>query len=420
MYTFILIGAGSRGRIYADLIQQSDNAQVIAVGEPNAARRADAAASLGIAENRCFETSEALLSEGKIADVCIIASMDRDHYAQAMHALELGYDLLLEKPISPDPAECLAIANLAEKLGRKVIVCHVLRYTPFFRTIKEIVDSGRLGRIVDIQHNENIGNFHMAHSFVRGNWRNAALSSPIILQKTCHDMDILVWLTGSLCHQISSFGSLTYFTEANAPANSAARCLDCEVAENCRFDARKCYLPIVGGWPATVLCVEQTEESVLEAIRTGPYGRCVYTCDNDVCDHQVAIMTFDHGVTATFNVSAFTGRIGRTLKIMFEHGELRASDADNVIEIAQFPSNYKECVRKEVIHPEHLGGGHGGGDTGLIRDLLDALANPAQQAVSAIAYSVESHLMSCAAEQSRLTGQSIDMAAYRAGLKTSK
>lgn len=239
MITFSLIGSGNRGMIYAELLAKSGQAQILALAEPNAERRSYATAKLHIGAKHSFPTDDAFFAQGKLSDVCIIASMDRSHYSQAMRALALGYDLLLEKPISPDAAECQAISRKAKELGRKVVVCHVLRYTPMYRAVKAFVDSGRFGRIIDIQHNENIGNFHMAHFFVRGNWRNASQSSPIILQKTCHDMDLLVWLTGSRCKRVSSFGELVYFRNEYAPEGSGERCAECAVAKNCRFEAAK-------------------------------------------------------------------------------------------------------------------------------------------------------------------------------------
>ncbi|MDD3411865.1 MAG: Gfo/Idh/MocA family oxidoreductase [Eubacteriales bacterium] len=416
MITFVLIGAGSRGMIYSRLAHKSGRAQVVALAEPDEGRRSAAGAELDLPAEQCFRSADELFARGKIADACIVASMDRSHYAQAMRALELGYDLLLEKPISPDPMECLAIREKAREAHRKVVVCHVLRYTPFFRALKELTESGRFGRLIDIQHNENIGNFHMAHSFVRGNWRNSAESSPIILQKTCHDMDILTWLTGSECKRLSSFGSLRYFRPENAPAGSAKRCLECPAAADCRFDARKCYLPVLGDWPADVVCLEQTESALMEALRTGPYGRCVYQCDNDVCDHQVAVMEFADGVTATFNMSAFTNRVCRTVKLMFEDGEVRGNDRENVIEMIPFASNANAAVHAEVLHPQLIGSGHGGGDFGIMEDFLSQLEDSSAEPVSSIERSVESHFMSFAAEQSRLTGEVIDMDAYRAGL----
>lgn len=408
----VLIGAGQRGMIYAGY--SDPRVEIVAVVEPHEQRRRVAAEQFNIPLERQFESVEQWAGLEKMADAVIIASMDLDHYEASMIALDLGYDILLEKPISPSPEECVAIQQKANALGREVIVCHVLRYTQFFSEIKKIIDSGTLGKVITIQHNENIGNFHMAHSFVRGNWRRADLASPIIMQKSCHDMDILSWLVGSNAKRISSYGDLTFFKEENAPEGSTERCLDCPVAADCRFDARKAYLPIRGQWPATVIGHDQTEEGLLKALETSQYGRCVFRTDNDVCDHQVSIIEFENGVTVTFNLSGFTNKMYRTLKIMCEHGEIRADDSANVIEITRFASNMVDGIQQEVIRPAIVSGGHNGGDAGLMADFLDRMdpvdgREKNEGSRSSIDHSVESHIMAYAAEQARLSGEIVDI-----------
>ena len=265
---YVIIGAGSRGMTYG-LWAKEHGISIAAVAECRPDRLYNAGIELDVPKNMLFPDASELLALGKIADAAIIATMDRDHYGHVMQALDCGYDILLEKPISPDPRECMEIEAKANALGRKITVCHVLRYTNFWGKLKDIIDSGELGKIVAIKHSENIGNFHMAHSFVRGNWRNDTLSSPIIMQKSCHDLDILLWLIGKHCTRVAAFGSLSYFQEKNAPEGSAARCLDCPVAKDCRFDAWQAYLPALGQWPADVVCLEPTEEALREALLSG-------------------------------------------------------------------------------------------------------------------------------------------------------
>ncbi|MBD2867077.1 Gfo/Idh/MocA family protein [Paenibacillus arenilitoris] len=404
-----LIGAGQRGMIYAGYAQA--RAEIAAVVEPDDGRRKAAADAYAIPEEMQFESTEQFYRLGKICDAVIISSMDRDHYRQSMEALELGYDILLEKPISPSPEETLHIQRKANETGSKVIVCHVLRYTNFFAEIKRIVDGGELGKIITIQHDENIGNFHMAHAFVRGNWRRSDLASPLIMQKSCHDMDILAWLVDSEAKRISSYGGLTYFKEENAPAESGERCLDCKAAAECRFDAAKAYLPIRGQWPATVVTADQSEEGLRKALATSPYGRCVYRCDNDVCDHQVSLIEFKNGVTVTFNLSGFTSKMYRTIKIMCEHGEIRGDDSLNLIEITRFSSNAVDRSEQTVIRPAAVSGGHNGGDAGLMEDFLTILerGDGGGGSRSSIDRSVESHMMAYAAERARVTGETIDI-----------
>ena len=409
---FILIGAGQRGMIYAEYFREKGH-RIVAVAEPDPVKRGIAGETFGIPEKYRFHTDEEILVQPKMGDAAIITTMDRDHYREAVPALEKGYHLLLEKPVSPVPEETLAIEETAARTGRHVVVCHVLRYSPFFRALKKTIADGRIGRVITIQHNENIGNFHIAHSFVRGNWRRSDLASPLIMQKSCHDMDLLVWLAGSKCESVASFGDLTYFREENAPAGAARRCCDCPLRDSCRFSAYLCYLPVAGNWPAAVLTEDQSEEGLRKAIETGPYGRCVYYCDNNVCDHQVTILQFRNGVTATFNLSGFTNRMARTIKIMGEDGEIRASEAENVIEITRFASNGIAEAEREIIRPEESTGGHSGGDRGIVEDFLAILEGRLGQSATEIQESVESHMMACAAEEARLTGRVISIPGYR-------
>ena len=409
---FVLIGAGQRGMVYARYAWQKGH-EIVAVADLDPVKRESAGREFHIPEDRRFESAEALLGASCMGDAAIIASMDRDHFRHAIPAMEKGYHLLLEKPISPVPEEALAIEETARRLNRHVAVCHVLRYSPFFREIKKILDAGTIGRVITVQHNENIGNYHIAHSFVRGNWRRSDRASSLMMQKSCHDMDLLVWLLDSPCRRVASFGDLTYFKAENAPEGAAARCADCALKDSCRFSAYLCYLPVRGEWPATVLTADQSEEGLREAIRTGPYGRCVFHCDNDVCDHQVTVLEFSNGATATFNLSGFTNRMMRTLKIMGENGEIRASEGDNVIEVTMFAANGVERSHSSVIHPQRAFSGHGGGDSGIVDDFLAVMEGRQGEASTGISRSIESHMMACAADESRLQGTVVEIEEFR-------
>lgn len=412
-----LIGAGARGMIYSRYAYHILGDEIVAVADRHTEKLERARREFGTPENMLFTDPLALVQGVPEADALIVASMDRDHYAHAMAGLERGWHLLLEKPISPDPLECLKISRKAEEKKLSVTVCHVLRYSPFFIRIRDILSSGRLGKIVCIDHTENVGNFHMAHSFVRGNWRNSDLSSPIIMQKSCHDLDILLWLTGKRALKISSAGSLCFFKPENAPAGSTERCLDCPVAASCRFDARKAYLPVIGSWPAEVLTQDQTEEGILKALREGRYGRCVFRCDNNVCDHQTTLIEFEDGITAAFTLSGMTNRMCRTIHIMCENGELWGDDEKGEIRISSFRSNNVSGYEEEVIHIGAVSGDHSGGDQGLMEDFSAGLHGRREsESRSSVHRSVESHLMACAAEISRLTSQTVDLMQYEQDL----
>ena len=333
----------------------------------------------------------------------MICTQDDMHFIPTKVAIEKGYHVLLEKPMSNSLEECIELGKIARENDVVFMICHVLRYTPFFTKIKEIIDSGKIGKVMTIQHNENIGYFHMAHSFVRGNWRNSKESSPIILAKTCHDMDILLFLAGSRCKKISSFGSLTYFKESNAPINAADRCINCEHEPKCIYSAKAQYLKARGMWPATTITEDQTEEGILKALAEGPYGRCAYKCDNDVCDHQVVTMEFENGITSTFNLSAFTNNCNRTLKIMGTRGEIRANDLMQEVEVQLFGQDSKEIFKCKPV------GGHGGGDYGLMDDFVKLIQSGRNDALTSADISVESHVMAFAAEDSRVNGVSINL-----------
>jgi len=410
-----LVGAGARGYTYSKYIQDVLGYEIVAVADINKERLAQASKIFGVPEAFCFSDGLDLINSPVQVDAVIIATLDKDHYVQTMAALDRGWDILLEKPISPDAKECLDICAKAEAKGCGVTVCHVLRYTPFFVKLKEIIDSNTIGKIVAVDHTENVGNHHIAHSFVRGNWRISAETSPIIMAKSCHDLDILLWLTGSSAARISSFGSLSYFKAENAPEGSADRCLDCSIADSCRFDVRKAYLSTMGGWPAAVLTLDQTEEGLMKAFRDGPYGRCVFKCDNDVCDHQSTIIEFENGVTATFTLSGMTNRITRLIHVMCEDGEIHGDSEKGEILITRFRANGYESYQQEIINIGTVIGGHSGGDVKLLQDFAVNLTNKAtSDSRSSISKSIESHLMACAAEESRVTGKTICMAEYRA------
>jgi len=404
--TAILLGAGQRGFAYcAYALENPDKLQIVGVAEPDPVRRNDFQKKHAIADDDCYATWEDVFSREKWADVVIICTQDTMHYGPAMAAIASGYDILLEKPISPSPQECMEISKAAFEKNVKVVVCHVLRYTPLFAKIKEIIESGEIGDVVTVVHNENVGDMHHSHSFVRGNWGNAAKSSPMILAKSCHDTDIIQWLIDKKCLRLSSFGSLKYFNKKNAPEGSTERCSDGCTAV-CAYDARELYLKSDNLWFRSVAAgyYEPTDEDVEKAIKTGPYGRCVFKCDNDVVDHQVVAFDFEDDVTAIFSMSSFTPDISRSLKVMGTKGEIKAHSLKDSITINSFE---KRSEREELVG---LGkGGHGGGDHGIMVAFCDYITGKNQdtKAVSEIGISAKNHMLSFAAEKSRLSAGAV-------------
>ncbi len=403
--TVAVAGCGSRGQdTYSKiLLTMPEKATIVAAADIDPEKLAGMRKLTGIPESACYSSAEEMLAQPRLADVMLICTPDRCHYAEAKEALLKDYDLLLEKPIAPFADQCIELRDLAVARGRRVAVCHVLRYTPFYQKIKQLIDSGVIGEVMNIQALEQVCYWHQAHSFVRGNWRNEGLSSCMILQKCCHDMDIILWLTGKHCERVSSFGSLSLFKEENAPKGSAARCVDCAV-EDCPYNSVKFYLEryrIAGDdWPQNVVAFEPTEEKLMEALRTGPYGRCVYRCDNDVVDHQVVNLELEGGATVNFTMTAFTAHGGRTMRVGGTMGELYCDMKAEEIRVMRYGQE------DEIIDVRKLANdfsGHGGGDTRLVREFLELMRGEIgiSGTLTSIERSVESHLVALAAEESR-------------------
>jgi predicted dehydrogenase len=351
-----------------------------------------------------------MAEQPKLADAVIVSTQDRDHTEPAIAFMNKGYDVLLEKPMSINEQECRDIVAAAKKNDVLLAVCHVLRYSPYFRKLKEIIESGVLGTLMNVRHVERIAFWHFAHSYVRGNWRNEAISSPMILAKCCHDMDILRFLIGKRCLELSSFGSLGHFTARNAPPEaprgSDARCLDCPLAESgCPYSASKFYMGMLRrgdhDWPLNIITEDFTEAGVQKALREGPYGRCVYRCDNDVADHQVVNLLFEDGITAEFTASAFTDKEERHTEVMGTHGELFGDSRE--IRVTDFRT--RETVTHTVSGMNITSlGGHLGGDFGIMQDFVRAVKTRDPELISSGPdISLESHLMAFAAERARLS-----------------
>jgi len=413
MITGVLIGAGQRGmHAYASYaLKNPEEFRIVAVAEPNAERRQKMKELHHIPDEMVFEDWKELLEKDALADCAMVCTMDRQHVEPVLAALQKGYHVLCEKPMSPDPKTCVEMAEAARRYGKTITICHVLRYSPLYTKVKEIIDSGVIGKLVSIQHIECVNYEHQAHSFVRGNWRNTQLSSPMILQKSCHDMDILTWLVGRKCTKVSSFGSLMHFKSENAPAGSAERCMDgCKARHECPYDCVKIYMQTEDRFHTTirkVVALENTDEAVLQALKTGPYGRCVYHCDNDVVDHQVVNLEYEEGITASFTMCAFTYGGSRIMNIMGTCGQILCDMEKNRIEVLDFLTRSQNVITVNVGSS-----GHSGSDDAFMRGFLRTVQTNGAFALSSAEQSVESHLIAMAAEKSRITGQTIDMKRY--------
>ncbi len=408
-----LIGAGDRGNSYARwAFGNPGRIEFAAVAEPDAERRERFATAHGISPDAAFSGWEELLATDLGIDAVIIATQDKDHAGPAIAAAARGYDILLEKPLAPSPEDCVRIVDAVNEAGVMLAVCHVLRYAPYTQLVKELVDGGAIGEVVSVQHHEPVGFWHQAHSFVRGNWRREDLSSFMLLAKSCHDIDWLQHIVGRDIARVSSFGGLRHFRPENRPDGAADRCLDCSVEPDCPYSAPRLYFGRLHAgehrWPLSVVTPVFTEEALTAALREGPYGRCVYACDNDVVDHQVVAMEFDGGVSATFTMNAFNTGGHRRTRVFGTRGEL-VCDGESVT-VHDFVTRTATEHRPRTAGAD-AAGGHGGGDFGLMEAFVTAVATgDSSHILSGPAQTLNSHLATFAAEQARHEGAVITVA----------
>ena len=394
----VIFGLGARGNIYATFEKKYPKKFALVAIIENNPERLDFAKKEypGV---RIFSNYQDFLAVNMEADIVAVTTQDDDHKEHAIAMMQAGYDLLLEKPIANNAEDCIAIHNVSKEYGRKVVVCHVLRYTPFYSTVKRIIDSGKLGEVITIHASENVGYYHQAHSFVRGPWRNKAQSSPMILAKCCHDMDILRYLMGEECISVNSYGGLYYFNEEHAPIGATKYCSDCP-HKDCIYKAQTIYLSGVGRFFSCYFTAkEKTDENILAELKGSQYDKCVYQTDNDVVDHQVTIMQFANGKTACHTMTAFSKEMYRDLKIYGTKAELVGSVENNAIEIRYFGAD-TEKIAIDVSAANV--GGHMGGDYFMMNSLYAALNGEEAEGITYLDVSIESHLMSFAAEESRI------------------
>jgi predicted dehydrogenase len=418
----VMIGAGNRGyQAYGPYaLRHPDQIRFAAIAEPRDERRRRFAQAHDIPPERQFRSWADLYARGRIGEALVNCTLDRMHLESTLPALELGYDVLLEKPMSNTLAGNVKLVQTAEKQGSLLMICHVLRYTAFFSTLHHILASGRLGRIVTVEHRENVVYWHMAHSFVRGNWRNSELESPMILAKCCHDLDILYWNLGPVA-RLNSFGSLIHYRPENAPAGATERCTDgCPVAEDCPWYAPRLYLrdDDYTGWPISVISEDTSLAARRRALETGPYGRCVYHCDNDVVDHQTVNMEFESGTTGVLFMHGHSHDENRTMRYDGTRATLRGRFGYGIGDTIEIHDHLTGHI--EQVDPLAGTSGHGGGDEGVMAGFVQALRHrgqavptPNAENMTTARESLESHLMAFAAEEARTEGTLLSMSDYR-------
>jgi len=461
--TAILIGAGSRGKdaygSYA--VKYPNRLKFIAVADPNKERIKMFQTDHSISDHYAFTSWKKLLNDkkGRIADVAFICTPDRQHYEPAMKAIELGYDVVLEKPIAPKIEECQNIAQLAEKEKRFVQICHVLRYTEFWKVIKKTLESNKLGKIIHYDHSENVSYWHFGHSFVRGAYKNKETSTAIVLAKTCHDLDLIYWLLDEKAIDVHSVGEVTHYKPENAPQDAPERCTDgCPQEKDCPWYAPRLYIDLepiiriakyapspiirfltkqmikskplqnflglfnkqirkIKNWdqfPVSAITTDFSIEGRMKALEDGPFGLCIYKTGNDVPDHQISTFTFPSGATATLTMHGLSEHEGRELRIFGSQGVLRGVFRNNIelIEFTDFRHGDTNVLHKKGLSTK----GHGGGDWALMDAFtavkLDELTSE-EEKLTDISSAMESHFMGFAAEESRIAGKTIKINDFR-------
>lgn len=412
IYTVAILGVGARGgNAYGKLINKfHDKYNIVALCDMREDRLEYYGELFGVDKENRF-TSEEEFFKKKRADMLVIATPDTAHIAHTVKAFETGYDVLVEKPLTDNEEECKRLLAAQEKHGCRALVCHVLRYAPAYTKLYEIVNSGKIGRLLSINWTEPVGYWHQAHSYVRGNWRNTADSAPMILAKCCHDLDLIQWYAKSKCRSVSSIGSLDFFKPECAPEGATERCSDCPHKDSCPYSAYRIYVERweefgcpTHEWPYNVITPEPvSRERIIQAIEEGPYGRCVFHCDNNVVDHQTTQMLFENGITATLHMTGFSLHGGRRVAMHGTYGELYMDEKTITLDVFGKPT---EVIRVDALLEADYG--HGGGDLKLVEALYEMMEGNAGLETSLEA-SVESHLMGIKAEESRLEGGALKL-----------
>jgi hypothetical protein len=420
MLELLVIGAGSRGRYtFGPLsLRPNSGAKIVAVAEPDKEKREAMAREHNIIPERIYENGERALMQDKFCDGVIITTPDKTHYRLALSALKKGYHVLLEKPMATSPSECVEVVEAQKKSGKVLSVAHVLRYSPFFQEIKKIVDSKDFGKIVSLDLQEEVGYWHFAHSYVRGNWRKKKESGPIILTKCCHDMDIISWLIPDKITSVFSTGSRKQFRKLNAPLGSKNRCIEnCIVKEDCPYNAERFYLSETElekvKWPINVISpVDLSIEARKKALISGQYGKCVYRSDNDVCDNQEVWIRFKGDLRARFTMTAMGSESTRKIKIYLQKGEIHGDLGLGSLRIIRYSGIRGKDEMRQIDFDSK--GGHGGGDEYFFQSFLKTInSNDAQHNLTSADKSLQSHLLSFAAEDSRLSGKTINFQNYQ-------
>lgn len=404
----VIVGAGSRGnKVFAELMATHDTGFVVAgVVEPDAGRRLAFESRYELVPDRSFDSVEAFLAAERFADIVFICTPDLTHYSLCRTFSEHGYRIVLEKPVATTLEECLELLAVQRRAGNDIFVAHGLRYAPFFLKVKEVITGGTLGAVRHLHLTENVGHWHFAHSYVRGQWRRRDQAAPIVLTKTSHDLDVMQWLIDQRVASVTSHGSLSYFRAENAPEGATSRCVDCPLQDTCLYSATRFYLDERPEWPYDVVLGGRADSRAarLEAITTGPYGHCVWLNDNDVCDSQLVLLEYESGIFASFEMHAHTAENTRKIRVLFDRGELYGDVRRGELHISRF-TGHKDQVDVERLELPDVGDPHGGGDLHLLMALGSHIRQQKSgDVLTSLENSLASHVLAFLAEESRQGG----------------
>lgn len=418
----VVTGYGNRGQVYADYsLDEPNELGIAAIVDPNDFKLQEAKERYGLSDECLFHDFDEFVQSGIKCDLVINSTMDQYHYETAMKILNAGFDMLMEKPIVPEAKQLREIERVAREKKLNVFVCHVLRYTPYYRKIKEIINAGTIGKIMTMEMNEHVSVPHYLAAYVRGKWNSEEkCGSGFILAKSCHDLDLMCWLNNvSAPTRVASFGNRSQFVPENAPAGATEYCYQCKYERKCPYSAIDQYLgknvmPFLT-WdrlnkPLDDITVDEKQEFLKKDI----YGKCAYACGGDIVDRQNAIVSFENGSVATFNLVGGSTNPGRFIHIVGTKGEIvgMLEEDEFILRRHSVGPELYGTDEKVQIHPINNAkyGGHNGGDYAIMHDLVRYMhGDRSSVSITSIEDSVNGHLCVFAAEQSRKTNQIVDI-----------
>ena len=419
-----IVGNGDRASVYGGYVKdERDDAEIVAVVDPNPFKREEGIKTYNLPKEMVFKSVEEFLSKGKIADAVFNCTMDNLHVSTSIPLMKAGYDILLEKPITADKNELFALKKCAKECGVTLMICHLLRYTPFYSGIKRLILEGEIGKVRHMETTENVGILHASNSYIRGKWGNSVrCGSGMLLAKCCHDMDYICWLNNETEPEaVSSFGKRSWFIPENAPKGSGTRCLvDCppEIEKNCIFSAKKDYIDHDNYPYYAWQCIDKEpaeinlDERIESLKKFNPHGVCAFKTDSVIVDHHVVITQFKNGSTSTHSMTTAVPRYGREIHVVGSLGEIEGYLDGNSFVLRKYDNKTGGYYEKnfDFNDEKHVKDQHFGGDSRLVDDFIKVLKKqPASISYTGINESINSHLLVYAAEESRLTGKTITL-----------